>query len=206
MAEEKKKFVIEIFRKKDPGELTAALADPEGKLELGSAAALCGADACAMALRGAKLAAASAGENERLAYILRNLERLRDYFVYLIDEDVKGRAIMKRALKEGDPQKVEAARQPAGAISDEVVCQLLNMIDLLAELPEAAPKESAVYLGSALELAEAGIRSAILYLVALADGSDDETYRFVVRRENEIRLDELRPKAEAIRAWVEERI
>ena len=206
MAEEKKKFVIEIFRKKDPGELTAALADPEGKLDLGSAAALCGADACAMALRGAKLAAASGVGDEKLDYILRNLERLRDYFVYLIDEDVKGRNIMKRAVKEGDPQKIEAARQPAGAISDEVVCQLLNMIDLLTELVEAAPKESAVYLGSALEMAEAGIRSARLYLVALASGSDDETYRFIVRRENEIRLEELKPKAERLRTWVEERI
>ena len=69
----------------------------------------------------------------------------------------------------------------------------------LTDLTEAS-------LGSALEMAQAGIRSARLYLVALADGSSDETYRFVVRRENELRLDELRPKAEKLAAWVEARI
>ena len=107
MDEQKKKFVIEIFRKKDSEELTAAMADPEGKLDVGSAAALCGAEACAMALRGARLSAKDRAGDERMDYLLRNIEKLRAYFVYLIDEDVKGRNIMKRAMKDGDPQKLE---------------------------------------------------------------------------------------------------
>lgn len=206
MDEQKKKFIIEIFRKKDSEELTSALADPEGKLDIGSAAALCGAEACAMALRGARITAKQNGENERLDYILRNLEKLREYLAYLIDEDVKGRNIMKRALKEGDPLKIDAARQPAGAVCDEIICQMTHVVELLEELQPFAPKESAIYLGSAVELALSGIRSARLYVVDLAKGSSDETYRFIVRRENELRLEELRPKADRILAWVEEAI
>ena len=206
MDEQKKKFVIEIFRKKDPEELTAALADPEGKLDVGSAAALCGAEACAMALRGARLAAAVHAEDERMEYLLRNIEKLRAYFVYLIDEDVKGRGIMKRAMKDGDPQKIDAARQPAAAISDEVICQMINLVDLIEEMTAFAPKESAVYLGSAVEYALSSIRSARLFVVQLANGSSDDTYAFIVRRENEIRLEALRPKTEKILAWTEDRL
>ena len=139
-------------------------------------------------------------------YLLRNIEKLRSYFVYLIDEDVKGRSIMKRAMKDGDPQKIDAARQPAAAISDEVICQMINLVDLIEEMIAFAPKESAVYLGSAVEFALSSIRSARLFVVQLANGSSDETYSFIVRRENEIRLEALRPKTEKILAWVEERL
>lgn len=206
MDEQKKKFIIEIFRKKDPEELTSALADPEGKLDIGSAAALCGAEACAMALRGARIAANEHGGEERMEYLLRNIEKLRAYLVYLIDEDVKGRNIMKRAIKEGDPQKIEAAREPAAAISDEVICQMINLVDLIEELSAFAPKGSAIYLGSAVEYALSSIRSARLFAVHLANGSSDDTYSFIVRRENEIRMESLLPKTEKILAWTEERL
>ncbi len=206
MDEQKKKFIIEIFRKKDPEELTSALADPDGKLDIGSAAALCGAEACAMALRGARIAAKEHSGEERMEYLLRNFDKLRSYMVYLIDEDVKGRNIMKRAIKEGDPQKIEAAREPAAAISDEVICQMINLVDLIEELSVFAPKESAIYLGSAVEFALSSIRSARLFAVHLARGSSDDTYSFIVRRENEIRMEALLPKTEKILAWVEEQL
>jgi len=206
MDEQKKKFIIEIFRKKDPEELTSALADPDGKLDIGSAAALCGAEACAMALRGARIAAKEHGGEERMEYLLRNFDKLRSYMVYLIDEDVKGRNIMKRAIKEGDPQKIEAAREPAAAISDEVICQMINLVDLIEELSVFAPKESAIYLGSSVEFALSSIRSARLFAVHLARGSSDDTYSFIVRRENEIRMEALLPKTEKILAWVEEQL
>ncbi len=201
MDEKKKKFIIEIFRKKEPEELTAALADPAGKLDLGSAAALCAADGCAMGLRAARIAEERLGSGERLDYVLRNLDKLRSYFVYLIDEDVKGRNIMKRAVKEGDPQKIEAAREPAAAISDEVICQSINVMELLDELASFAPAESAIYIGSAAELLMGAIESARLYVLCLASGSADETYAFVVRRENELRLEGLREPLERIRAF-----
>lgn len=206
MDEQKKKFIIEIFRKKDPEELTSALADPDGKLDIGSAAALCSAEACAMALRGARIAAKEHSGEERMEYLLRNFDKLRSYMVYLIDEDVKGRNIMKRAIKEGDPQKIEAAREPAAAISDEVICQMINLVDLIEELSVFAPKESAIYLGSAVEFALSSIRSARLFAVHLARGSSDDTYSFIVHRENEIRMEALLPKTEKILAWVEEQL
>ena len=110
---------------------------------------------------------------------------------------------MRRAVKEGDPQKIDAAREPAAAISDEVICQMINLADLIEELTAFAPQESAIYLGSAVEYALSSIRSARLFAVHMAQGSSDDTYSFIVRRENEIRLEALRPKTEKILAWAE---
>ncbi len=203
MADQEKKFIIEIYRKKDPDQLTAILADPEGKLELGSAAALCGAEACALTLRAARIAQKRQEGNEQLDYILRNAEKLRAYLVYLIDEDVKGRNILRRARKEGEERKIEAALHPAAAISDEVICQMINLVELMEGLLPFLSKENASSLGSALELALGSIRCARQCVLELASESTDETYAFIVRRENELRAEELRPRADRIRSAVE---
>lgn len=202
MAENDKKFIIEIFRKKDAEELTKALSDAEGKLHIGSAAALAAAEACAMALRAAA-ADADRLEAERRDYLLRNLETQRAYMVYLIDEDVKGRNILKRARKEADEQKIEAALHPACAISDEIISSVRNLLELFDELSAVCTAEGAAFLGSAAELAMAALRCARLYVLATSGMSGDETFRFVTRRENELTLEGCAPVVERILARVE---
>ena len=121
-----KKIVIELFRKKDPEELTAAFADPDAKPNLASSAALTAANACAMGLRAAKMLPE---EGERIDYLRRNLDKQRSYMIYLIDEDLKGRGIMARAQKEGDPAKIDAARHSVCAISDEIINQMCHVTE-----------------------------------------------------------------------------
>ena len=197
------KIVIEIFRKKEPEELTAAFADPESKTDIASSAALTAANACAMGLRAARLAR---GDEERLDYLRRNLDKLRSYMVYLIDEDLKGRSIMKRAQKDGAPEKVEAALHSLCAISDEIINQMCNVLDLLLELSEMDLSESAPYLGSAVHDAMAALQSARLFVLKAVSVSIEDTYRYITRRENEIRLAEYEPKAKAILERVEKSI
>lgn len=197
------KIVIEIFRKKNPDELTAALSDPEGKLDIASGAALVAAEACSMALRAARLAQ---GDAERLDYLRRNLEHLRSYMVYLIDEDLKGRSIMSRAKKEGDEQKIDAAIHSVCAISDEIINQMCNVLDLLLELSEMDAASCAPYLGSAAHTAMAALQSARLFVVNATRGSKDETYAYITKRENEIRLGEYEPKVKTILERVEQAI
>lgn len=194
------KIVIEIYRKKNPDELTAALADPEGKLDIASGAAYTAAEACAMGLRAARL---SQGDGDRLDYLRRNLEHLRTYMVYLIDEDLKGRSIMTRAKKEGNPQKIDAAIHSVCAISDEIINQMCNVIDLLLELSEMDTADCAPYLGSAAHTALAALHSARLFVVSATRTSKDETYAYITRRENEIRLAEYEPKVRTILERVE---
>lgn len=197
------KIVIELYRKKDPEELTAALADPEARPNLASSAALTAANACAMALRAARLVK---GEGERLDFLRRNLDKLRGYMVYLIDEDLKGRSIMTRAQKEGDPAKIDAAIHAVCAISDEIINQMCNVLDLLLELSELDLSDCAPYLGSAVHNALAAIHSGRLFVVSATRKSSDSTYAYITRRENELRLAEYEPKAKTILERVEEAI
>ena len=179
---------IEVFKLKNADELTKALADPESRMDSGGAAALTAALASSLLERAAALTVKALPENERAEYIFRNAEILRTYMVHLIDEDVKSRHPLRRALKEGGEREIEAARRPAVAIPGEIINMMSQALELSKELCPLCPKEAMHYLGEFAELAAASIRATRMFIVDMADKSSDDTYRFVVRRENEITL------------------
>ena len=197
---------IEIFKQKNADELTKALSDPDSRMETGGAAAVTAALAASLLERAAAITKKTAGENERVDYILRNAEILRGYMIHLIDEDVKSRHPLRRALKEGGEQEIEAARQPAVAIPAEVINMMGQMLELAKELCALCPKDAVHWLGECAELAMAAIRSARLYILDMSDKCSDETYRFVVRRENEITLSACEACAAEIRKAAEEAV
>lgn len=179
---------IEIFRMKNADDLTKSLADPESRMDTGSGAAMTAALSAALLKRAAALTVKTLPDHERASYIDRNAEILRSYMVHLIDEDVKARGPLRRALKEGGEREIEAARQPAVAIPGEVINMMAQALELGRELASLCPQEALHYLGEFAELAMAAVRSARLYIIDMADQCSDDTYRYVVRRENEITL------------------
>lgn len=179
---------IEIFKLKNADELTKSLAYPESRLETGSGAAMTAALAMSLLERAAAVTVKALPENERVDYIFRNAEILRTYMVHLIDEDVKSRGPLRKALKEGDERKIEATRQPAVAIPGEVINMMGQALELAKELTALCPKDALHYLGESAELSMAAIRAARMYILDMSDKCSDDTYRYIVRRENEITL------------------
>lgn len=194
------KLVIEIFKEKNADEFTKSLAAADSRMETGSAAAMTAALAMSLC---ARAAAAAEQSDEKVAYLVRNLETLRQYMVHLIDEDVKCRGPLRRAIKEGDVRTVEAARQPAVCIDEEIINMMLQALELMPQLAELCPKDNLHYIGEAAELACAAVRAARLYILDMARYSTDDTYRFVIRRENELSLDNCLAQTEKIRATIE---
>lgn len=199
------KILVEVFKKKTAEELSQALADPDSRLETGSGSAITASLAAALLCRAAAITARKQEGNESLDYILRNGEILRSYMVHLIDEDVKSRGPLNRALKEGEPRAIEAARQPASAIPAEIVNMMGKLLELSQELCPLCPKEAAHYLAESTELALAAAASARDFILDMASYCSDETYRFVTRRENELLMEQLESAAGAIRARLRER-
>ena len=197
---------IEIFKLKNADELTKSLADPESRMETGGAAAMTAALSASLLERAAAVTAKAQPENERADYILRNAEILRTYMVYLIDEDVKCRHPLRRALKEGGEREIEAARQPAIAICGEIINMMNQSLELAVELTGLCPNADMHYVGESAELALAAVKAARMYIVDLSDYCSDDTYRFVIRRENEITLEQCTKTAEAVLARVEQSI
>ena len=152
---------IEIYRKKDAEDFTKSLADPEGRAQTGSGAAMTGAVSAALLERAAKLTREELSENERVAYIVRNAEILRTYMVSLIDEDVKARGPYRRALKEGDPRMIEAGTQTAGAVCSEIVCMMEKELELLEELAALCPSDARHFAAESADLAYAAIRASM---------------------------------------------
>ena len=179
---------IEIYRKKDAEDFTKSLADPESRAQTGSGAAMTAALAMSLLERAAALTVKTLPENERANYIFRNAEILRTYMVHLIDEDVKSRGPLRKALKEGDERKIEATRQPAVAIPAEVINMMGQALELSKELTALCPKNALHYLGESAELSMAAIRAARMFILDMSDKCSDDTYRYIVRRENEITL------------------
>lgn len=189
---------IQIYRKMDAEDFTTALADPESRAETGSGTAMTGAVASALLLRAAKSAAAEQPENERLAYIVKNGETLRSYMVHLIDEDVKARGPLRRAQKEGDPQKIDAAGQSAPAVCAEIVNMMIKALELLGELAELCSEEARHFAAESADLALAAIRASMRYCVYWGGKSSDDTYRYITRRENELQWEQIFPLYESV--------
>ncbi len=179
---------IEIFKLINADELTKSLSDPESRMDTGSGAAMTAALAMSLLERAAALTVKTLPENERANYIFRNAEILRTYMVHLIDEDVKSRGPLRKALKEGDERKIEATRQPAVAIPAEVINMMGQALELAKELTALCPKNALHYLGESAELSMAAIRAARMFILDMSDKCSDDTYRYIVRRENEITL------------------
>ena len=184
---------IEIFRKKEAEDFSLALADPESRAQTGSGTAMTAAVASALLQRAAKLTKEELSENERVEYIVRNSEILRKYMVSLIDEDVKARGPYRRAIKEGDPRKIEAASQSAGAVCSEIVCMMEKALELGEELAVLCPDDARHFIAESADLALAAIRASMRYCVYWGDQSTEDTRRYVIRRENELQWEEILP-------------
>lgn len=197
------KLVIEIWKKKDPDEITKELASPQSHLEAGSASAVTAAMAAAFVERTAAVCCENDADSERLAYILKNAGIIRGYMVHLVDEDIKSRGPMRQALKEGDERRIDATRQSAACIDAEIINMMVKLMDFAGELAEVCPKDKMHWLGEAAHLMMGAVECARVFVVNMADGSSDDTYRYVVRRENEITLEALRKVFDGIMEKVE---
>lgn len=187
------KIKIELYRKMDAEDFTKALADPDRRAEFGSGAAMTAAVAAALLERCAAQTAKSVQGNERLDYILRNAEIIRGYMVHLIDEDVKCHGPLRRATQEGDPQRIDAARETAVSIANELTNMMTKLLELLDELADLCVPKAAHLAAESAELAMGTMRGAMRYVIAMGMLSADETYRYVTRRENEMTLEQYAP-------------
>ena len=178
---------VKIYSKMSANELTKEFTAEDGKLDTGSL------NACAAALSAALFQKAVSllpqQDSERTLWLIRNGEILRAYFVHMIDDDPKARKGYLKELAEGNEDNAEAAMHPACAINEEVINMLHQMLELLVEVKNALPEESRHYAVESAQLALGAIKSARSWLLNLTSHSLDETYRFVVRRENELTME-----------------
>jgi len=192
------KITIEIYKEKKPEEFTTCLADPESKMQSGSAAANTAASAAAIAERVSKTLSSDGSNDERLDYLVRNTEIIRKYMVHLIDEDVKSRAPLRRAIREGGEHEIEAALQTSSAINNEIINMMCNFMPLLEEIAGLCDLTKIYLVKQAAVLAQAAAIVCQEDNLAIAGRSEDETYSYVLKREDEIMMQALNEAVDRI--------
>ena len=182
-------FKIQIYRNETQEELTKKLSDPEDKAGIGSAAAASAAIGASMLARAAaRIRKEHTGENERLDWLVRNTETLRAYMVKLIDEDVKCHGPLRRALKEGEPRAIEASRQTALSICLEIVNMMGQALEIGDEMLAFADESAKAEILAGADIAYAASLASGRYILSVSSGSADDTYRYVMKRENELTM------------------
>ncbi len=192
------KFIIEVYREKKADEITRLIADPDSKLETGSAAAASMAFAMAFICRAVALCKKAGKSGEDIDYVERNAENLRTYMVHLIDEDVKSRGPLRQAVKKGVAFEIDAAREPAVSVCSEIVNMVGNGFELALKLAEACSDDAKPYLEQYAYTAMGAARTAVSYIIAMSSKSSDETFRYVCRRENELMMQQHEEKFNAL--------
>ena len=194
---------IQIYRNETTDNLTKKLADPGENADIGSAASASAALSASMLARAAVQIRETGGENEKLDWYVRNTEILRSYMVKLIDEDVKCRGPLRRALKEGDDRTIEAARQSAVSICLEIVNMMGQCINLAGEMAVLAREEAKAELAAAADLAYGASKAAGRYILYMSSLSPDDTYRYVMKRENQLTMQDQKEAYERVIAATE---
>ena len=181
---------IEIYRKMTLEEFSKTASEADSLLESGSSAAAVGSISSALLLKAASVAESEIPNEERAVWLVRNAEILRTYLLRLVDEDVKCRNPLKRALKEGDDRRIEAARQAAVSICLEIINMMGKCLEMAEELLSYVSTDKVACLSECAVLALASSRTASCFLLRTAALSPDDTYRYVIRRENELTMQE----------------
>ena len=75
-----------------------------------------------------------------------------------------------------------------------------TQLELLDELAAYPLGDAAHFVTGAADLSLGAIKAAMRYVLALSESSEDDTYRYVVRRENEIFLERFTGSYESILA------
>ena len=194
MAEQEKKVVIDKkaikmqkLSEKPLSEYTEAVASAEGKPEAGSAAALVAALAPALGSLAAALAGVDPeGEHKEL---VAELNEMRKYMLKQVDEMPRSRApLVKRISEQADGLHLESAARVACSIPNEVVYLMCRCMELLDELMPLCRAEDKPTVQAAAYLCLAAISVMRGQIAHYTTYMDDESFRYVCKREAEINV------------------
>ena len=193
------KLKIEILRKLPFDTLSVKLADGTEKADAGSAACVVASVAAALLKRAAdQLEKTDREEIDRIHYIRRNTEIIRNYMDHLVDEDVRCRGPLKKAFEDGDREKISACCQTACAIAVETADMMRTLLGFCVEIRDFFGNKAPHYVFEAASMAYAAVESEVAYIDSVTKLSDDSTYIYITNKETGIYIDDCKNLKEKV--------
>ncbi len=178
---------IDCFADKTVKHYTEAIADPAAKLGLGNVAASTAAESAALALRAVRK---TASEDAAMQKAEADLEKLRAYFVHLLDEESKARLPLEKRLREKAPEnEIEAGYRTACMILDEILYTAISLVELINSIADKVCPCTAHLCSAAVFSAKNAMELARLQLADYSTKMIEEVYARTTRREPEIAIE-----------------
>lgn len=205
---------VEKFADKTLKDFTREVAAKEGKPGGGSVAGLTGASAAALGIMVANLTVGKKkyAEHEKEVIDARDkLETLRNYLLYLVDEDIKAFAPLAKysAMDKSDPEvakRYQESLRTACFIPNEIHYKMVEVAEFLSVIAEYGCVGAISDVGSALCMARSVMETCRYTTLANAKYIKDEVYAETLRREFDISFSEIMPKIDAALATVEKKL
>lgn len=185
----KKSIKLQKISEKTLTAFTEELASVDGKPETGCVGALVAALAPSLGTLAASLVEIDPeGEHKAL---LKELDEMRKYMLRQADDMHRSRSpLMKRIAENADGMQIESAARLACGIPNEIVYLMCRCMELLDQLAPVCRAEDKTTIQAAVYLCLAVISVMRGQIDFYASYMEDDSFRYVVKREAELNVQE----------------
>ncbi len=181
-------LMVESYSDKTLKDYSAMIADPKSVFGLGSAAAGSSMCAASMALRALRL---TGSEDADVLHAEQDTEKLRVYFLHLIDEENKAKKPLEKLLAQENPDEaeLEAAYRTACCIIDEVFYMSIRLVEVLAPVAAKLSAEAAPCASAAVHFAKCAMDAVRIQKAAYSTKMNEPVFAHTTKREPEIAIE-----------------
>ncbi len=181
-------LMTETYSDKTVRAYSEKIADTGSVFGLGSAAAECSATAASLALRALRVTASNDAD---MLHAEQDLEKLRVYFLHLIDEENKAKKPLEKLLRQpdADESELEGAYRTACCIIDETFYMSIRIAETLEPIADRLSPESAHFASAALHFAKCAMDTVRIQKAVYSTKMNEPVFAHTTRREPEIAIE-----------------
>lgn len=181
-------LMVESYSDKTVKKYSEMEADVKSVFGLGSAAADASLNAAALALRALRL---TASEESDMLHAEQDLEKLRVYFLHLIDEENKAKKPLEKMLKEGSAaeDELEGAYRTACCIIDEIFYMSIRTAETLEPVAGKISPAAAHFAAAAMQFLKCAMETVRIQKAVYSSKMAEPVFAHTTRREPEIAIE-----------------
>lgn len=181
-------LMVESYSDKTLKSYSGMIADPKSVFGLGSAAAASSMSAASMALRALRM---TASEDADMLHAEQDMEKLRVYFLHLVDEENKAKKPLEKLLKQenADDAELEAAYRTACCIIDEIFYMSIRIVETLEPVADKLCPCAAHFASAAVHFAKCGMDAVRIQKAVYAGKMNEPVFAHTTKREPEIAIE-----------------
>ena len=181
-------LMVESYSDKTLKAYSGMIADPKSVFGLGSAAATSSMCAASMALRALRM---TASEDADMLHAEQDMEKLRVYFLHLVDEENKAKKPLEKLLKQenADDTELEAAYRTACCIIDEIFYMSIRLVETLEPVADKICPCAAHFASAAVHFAKCGMDAVRIQKAVYAGKMNEPVLAHTTKREPEIAIE-----------------